>query len=163
MSKKQTHTCEKCQFEAKTIGGLKSHQRAKHGMGSGRGVKFDLNIDSQAKADELVEHMNILISTSGWLLLKQIMLGNIAILEEAIIDCKDPETGAKLTEDELGDARKTRAVMKEMVEKPEKLIEQFKRQAASQLPTYDPYAVDVRQFSESSRYGQPRAGTLKTE
>lgn len=159
---KEKHKCEKCGMEAKSAGGLKSHQRAKHGMGSGRGVKFDLNIDSQAKADELVEHMNILINTSGWLLLKQIMMGNIAVLEEAIIDRKDPETDMKLTDEELDEARKTRAVMKELIEKPEKLIEQFTRQASIQLPTYDPYAVDVRQLSRSN-VGQPRAHTLTDE
>lgn len=130
---------------------------------SGRSIKFDLNIVNQQQADELVMHMSQLISTSGWLLLKQIMEGNIAVLEEAIIERKDPVSGEILTDPQLDDARKKRALMKEMIGKPETLMEQFKRQTGTSAPTYDPYAVDVRQFSESSRFGAPKASTLKTE
>lgn len=159
---KTTFKCEKCEFEAKNAGGLKSHLRAKHGASSGRSVKFDLNITNQTQANELVEHMYILIRTSGWLLLKQIMEGNVAVLEEAIIDRKDPISGATLTEAELDDARKKRALMKELIGKPEQLIEQFRKQSAAPTPTYDPYATDVAQFNPRSTVGDPMASTLKT-
>lgn len=162
MSKK-TNKCENCEFQAKTAGGLKSHMRAKHNAGSGRSVKFDLNIVNQQQANELVAHMAQLIATSGWLLLKQIMEGNIAVLEEAIIERKDPVSGEILNDAQLDDTRKKRALMKEMINKPEQLMEQFKPKTGENAPTYDPYAIDVRQFKESSRFGAPKASTLKTE
>ena len=161
MSKK-LHKCERCDFQAKTLGGLKSHGRAKHGDSS-KHTKFDLNISTPEQANELVGHLSVMVATSGWLMLKQIMNGNIAVLEEIILDGKDPDTGVKLSEDEIEGARKTRAIMKEMIEKPEQLIAQFKQQAGMEMPTYDPYAVDVRQFNADSRVGQPRARTLTTE
>lgn len=161
MSKKN-YQCERCDFKAKTLSGLKSHGRSKHGDTS-KHTKFDLNIETQEQANELVGHLSVMIATSGWLLLKQIMNGNIARLEDIILDAKDPETGEKMTEDELSEARKTRAIMKEMIEKPESLIKQFREQVGVEMPTYDPYAVDVRQFDANSMVGQPRASTLRTE
>lgn len=157
---KKTHKCKKCDFVAKSASGLKTHGRSKHGETSLH-KNFDLNIQNDAQANELVGHLSMLIATSGWMLLKQIMNGNIAALEEMIIDGVD-ENNKRLSEDNLNDARKTRAIMKEMIEKPEDLIKQFKQHAGTETPTYDPYAVDVRQFNPDSNVGQPRAGTLKT-
>jgi hypothetical protein len=163
MSKK-TYNCTKCDFKAKSEAGLKTHGRFKHGEHS-KSHKFDLNIETQEQANELVGHLSVMTATSGWLLLKQIMTGNIAVLEEMILDKKDAVTGEPLSDEDVDSARKTRGVMKEMVEMPEKLIKQFRKQqtGAEGVPTYDPYAVDVRQFNPSSRVGQPRASTLKTE
>ena len=160
---KTTYNCKKCDFKGKTAAGLKTHGRFKHAEHS-KSHKFDLNIENQAQANELVGHLSIMTATSGWLLLKQIMTGNISVLEDMILDKKDAISGEDLTDEEVEDARKTRSVMKEMTEMPDKLITQFNRHQSDgdDTPTYDPYAVDVRQFNPSSSVGQPRAGALKT-
>jgi len=162
MSKK-THNCTKCDFKGKTAAGLKTHGRFKHGEHS-KSQKFDLNIENREQANELVGHLSIMTATSGWLLLKQIMNGNISALEDAILDKKDAVSGEDLNNEEVEDARRTRSVMKQMTEMPEKLIKQFNQtqDGSEDVPTYDPYAVDVRQFNKTSRFGQPRASTLKT-
>lgn len=151
--------CEKCEFTAKSTSGLKNHQRAKHGIGSGRSVRFDLNIRDKKQADELVEHMSNLICSQGWILLKQIIEGNVAVLEEAILDRKDPLTGEKMTEEELDDARRHRAIMIELVNKPDQLIEKFKEQGIQPLPSYDPYAMHLKESAHESDV----ENTLSTE
>lgn len=158
--KQKKYNCQKCDFVAKSSGGLTSHMRT-HEPKEKRYQCFDLNITTQSQSDELVAHMLELTCTSGWLVLKQIVDGNIAVLESAIIERKDPRTGETLTDAELDEARKKRSIMKELIEKPQKLIEKFKRQAGIETPTYDPYAVDVRQFNPNSNVGDPMAHPLQ--
>ena len=158
---KQKNNCTQCDFKAKTASGLKTHARSKHRGGTQRHQSFDLDIKTPEQADELVAHMVQLQASTGWVLLKQIMLGNISVLESAIIDKIDPQTGNALTEENLDIARNKRGIMKEMVEKPQALIDLFKRQTGVPVETYDPYAVDVRQFSKNSNVGDPVARTLQ--
>lgn len=122
---------------------------------------FDLDIKDARQAEELVAYMMQLQASAGWLLLKQIMVGNIAVLESMILDRVDPQTGKPLTEDELDKVRDKRGIMKEMIEKPQQLIEMFKKQTGQTVETYDPYAVDVRQFNKDSKVGNPVVRTLQ--
>lgn len=160
MSKKK-HNCTQCDFTAKSASGLKTHARMKHTQ-SKRHERFDLDIKSQEQSDELVAYMLEMTATSGWRLLKQIMENNISVLEAAIIDKTDPLSGEQLKEEEVEEARKKRNIMKELIEKPNQLIETFKRQAGIATPTYDPYATDVRQFNPHSNVGDPMARTLQS-
>lgn len=153
--------CTQCDFTAKTKGGLKTHTRAKHTPVVQRHQKFDLDIKNQKHADELVAHMLNMVNTAGWALLKQITEGNIELLELSIIEGVDSHTGEKMSEEEVDEARRRRAIMKEIIEKPQQLIDQFKRHADIEVPTYDPYAVDIRQFNANSNVGAPRASTLQ--
>jgi hypothetical protein len=158
--KQKKYNCANCEFAAKSSGGLKSHMR-KHTEAPKRHQRFDLNIVTQEQADELVAHMANMVCTSGWMLFKQIIDGNIAVLENAIIERKDPVSGEKLTDAELDEARQRRAIMKELIGKPEQLMEKFKRQPTMKTETYDPYAVDVRQFNPNSRVGDPMSHVLQ--
>lgn len=126
-----------------------------------RMTAFDLDIKNPAQAEELVAYMVQLQASAGWLLLRQIMQGNIAVLEAMIIDRIDMNTGNKLTEEQLDEARDKRAIMKEMIEKPQALIDMFKKQTGTPVETFDPYAVDVRQFNKNSNVGNPVARTLQ--
>lgn len=128
---------------------------------SKRVESFDLDIKDARQAEELVAYMMQLQACAGWLLLRQIMVGNIAVLEGMILDRVDPQTGKALTDAELDKVRDKRGIMKEMIEKPQQLIEMFKKQTGKTIETYDPYAVDVRQFNKNSEVGSPVARTLQ--
>lgn len=111
-------------------------------------TEFDLDIKSKEQAAELVACMMQLQVSSGWLLLKQIMLGNVAFLEAAIIDRVNPEDKSKLSEEALDEARQKRAIMLEMIGKPETLIEKFKVHSGVEIPEYDPYYTDMSHFGK---------------
>lgn len=162
MSKANTQ-CQHCKFKAKTASGLATHHRSKHSDKPKRHKKFDLEITSTAQAYEFIAHLNTMMNTAGWHLLVQITEGNIAVLEEAILERKDPQTKQRLSDEELEDARRKREAMKGMIERPQRLIDMYKINSGANMPTYDPYAVDVRQFDKNSRVGQPSESTLKTE
>ena len=112
-------------------------------------VPFDLNVETKEQANELVAHLSQLQMVSGWLLLKQIMEGNIATLERCIIIKQDID-GKPLTDDEADEYRRKRNVMEEMINKPQELIDTFQRKVNAPLPSYDPYANDMGQFRRDS-------------
>ena len=122
---------------------------------------FDLVVDTQAKANEMVEHLTIMRNTAGWHLLKQILEGNMAVLENAIVTKTDPFTGEALGDDVCDQLRFKHAYLKELTTKPESLIAEFGKTAGIEVPTYDPYATDPRQLrGDGSVVGAPMARTL---
>lgn len=155
---KAKHKCEQCDFKAKSAGGLKTHMRAKHDP-SNRHEHFDLNIDTKEKAIELVGHMTNLKLNAGWQVMCQIFKGNISVMEDMIIAKEDSE-GHPLTEEQVDKLRERRNIMKEMIDKPQWLIDQFNMQQGLNVPTYDPYAVDVEQFGKPHK-GAPTASPLQ--
>lgn len=108
--------------------------------------EFNLEVTTDAQANELIEHMTNLQFTTGWLLLKKIMEGNIAVLEKMIIERIDIETGRELTDEELDVVRHKRKLMKELIEKPQSLIDKFKKKETV-IPSYDPYATEISTFT----------------
>ena len=118
-----------------------SHTRSKHSpLRSGRGVEFDLTISTKEQSYEMMEHFTNLINTQGWLILKQIMLGNVAVLENMILERKDAETGRKLTDEELDEVRLKRNILLETVDKPESMIRKLAQaHEGVMVPSYDPY------------------------
>jgi len=126
--------------------------------------KFDLHIKNQMQANELIEHIEVMKNTSGWLLMKQILEGNMAVLEEAIITKVDPLSNEKLSNEEVDDARMKRGYLKELVEKPDALIAMFKKQGGMEVPTYDPYATESKQLrGNGAEVGAPMARVLSDE
>lgn len=123
---------------------------------------FDLDIKTEAHALEMITHLEVLKNTAGWLLMKQIMEGNMAVLERAIITKK---LGEKvLTDVEVDDLRKSHSVMEELINKPDQLIEMFKKNNVIGTPTYDPYASDPKQLQKDGlSVGAPMARTLTDE
>lgn len=121
-------------------------------------VPFDLNIDSKEKAENLVAHLIQLQGTAGWMIITQILGGNVAVIEKQIV-LGEGIDGTKLTNEQAEDLRKVRKVMVELIEKPAKLIEQFREQEGVKIPTYDPYATDMVQFRRNVDH--EFAGTLK--
>lgn len=125
---------------------------------------FDLQIKNQAQANELIAHIEILKNTAGWLILKQILEGNMAVLERAIVVKKDPITGEKLTDSQCDELRFKHGYLEELVNKPDDLIETFKKQTGMGVPTYDPYATDPKQLrGDGSVVGAPMASVLSDE
>ena len=123
---------------------------------------FDLDIKTDAQALEMITHLEVLKNTAGWLLMKQIMEGNMAVLERAIITKK---IGDKVLSDtEVDDLRKSHSVMEELINKPDQLIEMFKKNTVIGTPTYDPYASDAKQLQKDGlSVGAPMARTLTEE
>jgi len=121
---------------------------------------FDLEIKNDAQAEELTGHLANLKVTSGWLILKQIIEGNMALLERAIVLKKDPETNAPITEAQVDELRFKRNYLEELAGKPDELIAKFKKQRGIEIPTYDPYATNAKQM-RGSEAGAPMASPLK--
>lgn len=108
-------------------------------------VPFDLNIDTKEKRDNLVAHLVQLQGTAGWMIITQILSGNIAEIERQII-AKQSVDGASLTDEQVDDLRKVRSVMEQLVNKPQELIDRFRKEEGVAIPKYDPYATDMVQF-----------------
>ena len=126
--------------------------------------EFDLSVKTEAQALELITHLEMLKVSAGWQILKQVIDGNIAVLERAILLKQDTETAVAITEQQADELRFKRNYLEELSEKPQKLIEQFKKQTTNSVPTYDPYATDIRQFQQGGRdIGAPMARTLTNE
>ena len=122
---------------------------------------FDLNVDTQAKANEMIEHLTIMRNTAGWHLLKQILEGNMAVLEDAIVTKTDPFTREALDDDTCDQLRFKHAYLRELTTKPESLIADFAKSSGMEVPTYDPYATDSKQLrGDGSVVGAPMARTL---
>lgn len=109
-----------------------------------RGKTFNLDIKNPEQAVVLVAELENLKFSGGWKLLVQILEGNMAALERAIITRIDPSTGTKLSEAELDELRAKHAVFAELVEKPDDLIELFRKQSGGLVPAYDPYHTDIK-------------------
>lgn len=105
---------------------------------------FNLDIKTREQADTLIAHLTNMKLSAGWVLLKQILEGNMAVLERAIITKADPQTGMKLKEVELDELRSKHAVFGEVMEKPDQLIAVFRKQSGSPIPAYDPYHTDIK-------------------
>jgi hypothetical protein len=124
---------------------------------------FDLEIKTKAQGEELAEHLKNLKVSSGWMIMKQILEGNLSLLERQIVTKKNLN-GEILTDADVDDLRKTHFVMEELVNKPDFLIAQLTKEDGAGIPTYDPYASDARQLrGDPERIGSPMARTLITE
>lgn len=101
--------------------------------------KFDLSINRPEQATDVIDALQSLQQDRGWLLLKQIFEGNIAVLEAAILRKLDPEDGkTPLKEEECDRLRDRLAYLEELLNKPQEIIKQFS-QKAPDIPEYDPY------------------------
>lgn len=100
---------------------------------------FDLSVTDPKQATEITNALTSLQNDRGWLLLKQIFEGNIAVLEGAILKKLDPEDGkTPLTEDQCDRLRDRLAYLEELLNKPNSIIESFKPRVSTS-PEYDPY------------------------
>lgn len=108
-----------------------------------RHAKFDLSIDRPEQGQDIINALKSLEQDRGWLLLKQIFEGNIAVLEGAILRKIDPESGAPLKEEECDRLRDRLSYLEELLAKPQSIIKQFS-QKHTEVPEYDPYAKAPR-------------------
>lgn len=100
---------------------------------------FDLSIDRPEQAMEIVDALEALQSDRGWLLLKQIFEGNIAVLEAAILRKISPDDGrTSLKEEECDRLRDRLAYLEELLGKPQEIIKKL-TQPNPEAPDYDPY------------------------
>lgn len=124
---------------------------------------FNLDIKNQKEANELIAHLEVMRFTQGWQILRQIIEGNLAVLERCIVTKLDVE--GKPMDDKLCDEmRMKHGYLEELMNKPETLIAQFKKQAGMEVPTYDPYATEAKQLRRNgSEVGAPMASVLSDE
>lgn len=120
--------------------GVKEVKKHKH---------FDLSIDRPEQASEIVDALQSLQSDRGWILLKQIFEGNIAVLEASILRKLNPEDGkTPLKEEECDRLRDRLAYLEELLAKPQEIIKKL-TQNQPEVPDYDPYErVKVRRLKE---------------
>lgn len=139
----------------------KSQKRRKaiQRTGKTRHERFDLDVKSTDQAELLVAHMMSLKANVGWALLKQILEGNIHTLEQVILS-KVSISGQVLSDEGVDGARARREIMIEMLNKPDQLIQEFKKKDSVQVPDYDPFATDVRQFKKPT-FGSEMSRTLQ--
>lgn len=109
-----------------------------------RGKAFNLNIKTPEQALTLIAELENFKRSGGWMLMVQILEGNMANLERAIITKMDAWTGTKLSEVQLDELRAKHAVFGELIAKPDDLIELFKKQSGGTVPIYDPYHTDIK-------------------
>lgn len=109
-----------------------------------RGKAFNLNIKTPEQAVTLIAELTNFKLSGGWKLMVQILEGNMANLERAIITKMDAWTGTKLSEAQLDELRAKHAVFAELIAKPDDLIELFKKQSGGSVPIYDPYHTDIK-------------------
>lgn len=103
-----------------------------------RRKKFDLSLETEAHAPEIIAALTNLQLDHGWQLLKKIFEGNIAVLEGSILKKKDPETGEALSEDECDRQRDKLEYLEELVNKPQEIIKTLTAKNP-EMPDYDPY------------------------
>lgn len=100
---------------------------------------FDLSIDRPEQAADIIDALQSLQQDRGWLLLKQIFEGNIALLEAAILRKLSPDDGkSTLSEDECDRLRDRLSYLEELLNKPQEIIKSF-NQKSPDIPEYDPY------------------------
>jgi hypothetical protein len=127
-----------------------------------RGKAFNLDIRTKEQGETLIAHLQLLKVAGGWMLMKQILEGNMAALERAIITKADPQTGTKLTEAQVDELRSKHAVFGEVVGKPDQLIELFRQQSGGFVPSYDPYHTDIKKMlrDDKEEAAEESAGVL---
>lgn len=100
---------------------------------------FDLSVDRPEQAQEIINALKSLQADRGWLLLKQMFEGNIAVLEQAIMLKVSPDDGkTPLSEADCDRLRDRRSYLVELLDKPNTIIQGF-RQPEPESPEYDPY------------------------
>lgn len=100
---------------------------------------FDLSIDRPEQAAEIVDALQSLQTDRGWILLKQIFEGNIAVLEASILRKLNPDDGkTPLKEEECDRLRDRLAYLEELLDKPQSIIKKL-TQGQPETPEYDPY------------------------
>ena len=105
--------------------------------------KFDLSIENSKQGAEIILAFQNLETTAGWMLLRQIFDGNMAVLQEAILKKVDPNTSASINEAECDRLRDRYSYLEELVNTPQKYIQKF-GQVQPEMPEYDPYEQHKR-------------------
>lgn len=108
---------------------------------------FDLSITKPEQGIEIIDALQSLEQDRGWLLLKQVFEGNIAVLEGAILKKLDPEDGKSvLSEADCDRLRDKLAYLEELLGKPQEIIKRFSTKPP-EAPEYDPYEQSKRVVS----------------
>lgn len=100
--------------------------------------KFDLSIKDDKQSLEIIMAFQTLEVNAGWMLLRQIFEGNMAVLQDAILRKRDPNTDAALSEEECDRLRDRFAYLEEIINTPQKYIQKL-GQKSPEMPNYDPY------------------------
>ena len=100
--------------------------------------KFNLSLESEAHAPEIIAALTNLEFDHGWQLLKKIFESNIAVLEGSILKKIDPESGEPLSEEDCDRQRDKLAYLEELVNKPQEIIKRLSEHDP-EMPEYDPY------------------------
>ena len=113
---------------------------------------FDLgNVTLEARV-QYAQYLKDLTASAGWKLMKQILEGNLSIIEKTIVTKVDVVRGVTLEEKELDELRVQHAQITQLLEKPFDLIKQFEGEERRPVTSdYDPYSHGF--MSDKSREG----------
>ena len=97
--------------------------------------------------EEKIAALTVLMHSPGWQLIAQVIDENRLMLQEAIIEGVDPETGAKLSKEEEEITRYKIKLSKEIVKTPQGYIDALRRATENTKPNFDPYytSADMEQ------------------
>lgn len=112
---------------------------------------FNLQIKTEEQARELMANMAGLKMNTGWLILQEIMRGNIAVMEAEILTKRNAEDGSAISNEQCDELRYKRSYMEELIRKPDDLMKQFQKEARIDMPIYDPYASETDAAKEKAK------------
>ena len=100
--------------------------------------------------EDRVAALRSLVATPGWAVIVQILDDNISYLEKAILEKKDPETKAPLSDDDVEKLRYKRTLNIELKDTPKKYTKML-IEGESVPINYDPYwnVDDIRKMESS--------------
>lgn len=97
---------------------------------------------------EQVAALQVLQTSIGWNMVVDVLKDNQKFLEHAILDRIDPQTKKKMTEEEVDEARRKRALMIELMDTPAKLIKFIQETERPEAVNFDPYEDDPAALSK---------------
>ena len=113
---------------------------------------FELGSITPEQADVLASHLEQMVQLPGWLLLKQVLEGNMAVIEKAIVTKIDPQTAQRMSEVEADEYRIQHAQINQLLKKPSELIQSFRGDKSEKVvESFDPYQQSTDKKAERLR------------
>lgn len=118
-------------------------------------VHVDLHTRDKKKMKEYAQFVAAMLQSPGWLIMRKILEENAKVLETQIIAKVDVE-GNEMTEQDVDIVRVQYAQIKQLIDKPRQLVEQFDQKTkVAMTPELDVYKA----ISEGGVYSSTLSDT----
>jgi len=99
------------------------------------------------EVDRITGALTALQASEGWAIILKVLNENIAYLEKAILEKKDPASGEGLDDKEIDDARYKRSLNIDLRDTPQNYI-RIVRDSGQEPENYDPYPRTKKEVEE---------------